>query len=55
MYKDIPLIITPLEKNKKTTPKSSPYKFTLGTQQHKNHHTTKPQIAFNLVSVFSLM
>lgn len=55
MYGDIPLIITPLQKNKKTTPKSSPYKFTLGTRQHKNHHSTKPQIAFNLVPVFSLV
>lgn len=54
MYRDIPLIITLVEKNKKTTPKSSPYKFMLGTHRCKTH-TTKPQIVFNLVSMFSLM
>lgn len=53
MYRDIPLITTPVEINKKTTPKSSPYKFMFGTHQCKNHHTTEPQIVFNSVSVLT--
>lgn len=40
---------------KKTTPNSSLYKFTLGTQLRKHHRATKPQTAFNLFPVFSLL
>lgn len=43
------------KEKEKTTPNSSLYKFTLGTQLRKHHHTTKPQTASNPFPVFSLL